>query len=234
MNAWQMGLEYLRVLVWPLVVVAILLLFKAQIEQLFQRLVTLRTPVGTAEFDCQAREVSIEAQRAQLEEAQPDQYPKNGEPMTKQPTPPVMPETETAGEQVDGADRHHSELPADVYRAWTADEFLVFRELVSTDPSASVVGAWGRVEQFMRLTLSSYGQVEQRRWTTTSMVTQLQEVGLGPHFARVAEELRRLRNSAAHGGDIEITPAGALDYLDAAERLADALVMIQAKRPQLP
>lgn len=104
----------------------------------------------------------------------------------------------------------------------------LLRPLRAADPASAVQGAWRRIEQFMHLALRNYGQVE--RWSNaTSMLKQLQEIGLGPHFIRVAEELRQLRNSVTHGGDIEITPAGALDYIDAAERLADALVMLQTE-----
>src|SRR5256885_15888674 len=73
-----MGLEYLRVLAWPLVVVFLLWRFKAQTGRLLDRLVSLKTPAGTAEFDRQAREVSIEAQGAELEEGQPDQRTGDG------------------------------------------------------------------------------------------------------------------------------------------------------------
>jgi hypothetical protein len=235
MNGWQIVLEYLRVLAWPLVVIFLLWRFKAQMGRLLDRLVSLKTPIGTAEFDRQARELSMEAQEAALEEVQFEQSPRDGEPKAASDASPSEQAAADMDDRPDetqsvGASPRQSGLPAYALRALTADEFQVYRDVAAADPATAVTGAWRRIEQFAHVALRAFGQVE--RWSTsTTMLKQLQEVGLGAHFLRVADELRRLRNSVAHGGTVEITPAGALDYIDAAERLADALVMLQIERP---
>lgn len=63
--------------------------------------------------------------------------------------------------------------------------------------------------------------------------------GLSSHFIGVANDLRRLRNAVAHGG-MNVTIAGALDYIDAAEQLANSgngadernLVAVQTNAPE--
>lgn len=221
-------------LVWPLVVIFLLWRFKAQTGRLFDRLLSLKTPVGTAEFDRQAREVSIEAQGATLEESQPEQRPGDGDANVAPGSTPSEPDPVTTDgrpnetQSVDASPRQPG-LSAESLRAWTADEFQVFRDVAATDPASAVAGAWRRIEQFANVLLHEFGQVE--RWSSsTAMLKQLQAMGLAQHFVQVADELRRLRNSAVHGGGVEITSAGALDYIDAAERLADALVIQLSSR----
>jgi hypothetical protein len=201
--------------------------------RLLDRLVSLKTPAGSAEFEHQAREMAIDAREAVLEEAQPD-HPSGDDEAEAVPnsTPseraPEATNNRLGCGQPDSALPRQALLPADVLRPLTADEFLPYRATAAIDPTSAVLGAWRRIEQFMHLALRNLGQIE--RWpNATSMLNQLQEVGLGPHFVRVADELRRLRNSVVHGGDVEVSSAGALDYIDAAERLADALVMLQAE-----
>ena len=232
MNGWQIVLEYLRVLAWPLVVVFLVWRFKAQAGRLFDRLLSLKTPVGTAEFDREAREVSAEAKDATLD-VEPER--RAGDDETHGATGITPPETTaTARDRPNGAQpRNASRLPIGLspasLQAWTASDFRVFRDVAAADPASAVLGAWRRIEQFAHLVIRESGQAE--RWSSpTSMLKQLREAGLPPHFVQIADDLRRLRNSAAHGGDIRITSAGALDYIDAAERLADAMAILYSGR----
>jgi hypothetical protein len=234
MNAWEIGLQYVQTLAWPAVVIFFGLRFKAQAGRLLDRLTSLKTPAGSAEFDRQAREVATEAQAAEAKEI--------GEAVDRSAVPqeekPSTGSGAACGEQsndaTDAPQTHNGVpaqpvLPAELLRAWTSDEFGPFREIAAIDPAAAVLGAWRRVEQFMHVALRTH-EKNQPQTHYLALNRQLNEIGLGPHFVRVAKELRRLRNSVTHGQS-EITPAGALDYIDAAERLADALVMLQRRQP---
>jgi hypothetical protein len=229
MDGWQVGLEYVKALVWPGVAVFFGWRFKTQAGRLLDRLISLKTPAGTAEFDRQARDVVIEAQAAEAKQVVGSDN--EGKVASKAPSHIAQ---NGAAEEVDSSDGSNaregrSVLPAEILRALTADDFEIYRNVAAIDPAASVMGAWRRVEQFMHLALRA-GQINQR-WSNAMVLRgQLQELGLGSHFVRVADELRRLRNSVAHRSrDVNISAAGALDYVDAAERLSDALVMLQAR-----
>jgi hypothetical protein len=89
--------------------------------------------------------------------------------------------------------------------------------------------AWTRLEKFMHLTLREHGLNEP--WTGSRLTKQLDNLDLGPHFIEVANNLRRLRNQVTHDRNTNVSTKGALDYIDAAERLADALVIAQRRRP---
>lgn len=152
---------------------------------------------------------------------------------TPGPTPsrqaPTATDDRPSEGQQDGTSTEQSVLPPEMLRAWTADDFQVFRDIAALDPASAVSGAWRRIEQFSHVLLSYSGQTEPWR-TPATMLRQLQEAGLTAHFVRVALQLRRLRNSVVHGGGAEVTTTGALDYIDAAERLADALAVLYATR----
>ncbi|MFG2523147.1 hypothetical protein [Streptomyces sp. NPDC048527] len=52
--SWQLGLEYLRVLVWPSVVVTLGILLRRQLRGMVRRVQSVETPVGTVSFDAAA------------------------------------------------------------------------------------------------------------------------------------------------------------------------------------
>lgn len=233
MDGWQVGLEYVKALVWPGVAIFFGWRFKMQAGRLLDRLVSLKTPAGTAEFDRQARDVVIEAQAAEAKQVASAM----DEEQTEQTVSEETSDTTTGDDTVEKASSRNvrrgqsdeSVLPAEMLKAWTANEFDVYRDVAAIDPAAAVMGAWRRVEQFMHLALRAR-EINERWPNATVILRQLQELGLGPHFVRVADELRRLRNSVVHSRDANISIAGALDYIDAAERLSDALMMFQARR----
>ncbi|MCX5535233.1 hypothetical protein OG785_32380 [Streptomyces sp. NBC_00006] len=78
--SWQMGLEYLRVLVWPTVVVTLAVLLRAQLRGMVSRVTSVETPVATVAFDTaadQAIEVvrEEEAPTALVEEQVEPEWP---------------------------------------------------------------------------------------------------------------------------------------------------------------
>jgi hypothetical protein len=58
------------------------------------------------------------------------------------------------------------------------------------------------------------------------IVMALTEAGLSPEFVPVAHQLKALRDAVAHDG-VEISAKGALSFITAAERLADALLKLR-------
>lgn len=66
----RLVLDYFKALVWPLVVLVIVLRFRAEIAQLFKRIRTLSTPGVDAEFSDEVSEVSAETEAA-VREAPP-------------------------------------------------------------------------------------------------------------------------------------------------------------------
>ncbi|MDJ1138279.1 hypothetical protein [Streptomyces iconiensis] len=53
---WEMGLDYVNALAWPLVTLALCMVFRAQLRAALTRLTSLNTPLGGASFDTSAEQ----------------------------------------------------------------------------------------------------------------------------------------------------------------------------------
>lgn len=69
MDAFELALEYLRVIIWPAVVLAALLLFRAQLTSLLGRISHAKFPGG--ELDFEARDVAERTRQAIDQEEEP-------------------------------------------------------------------------------------------------------------------------------------------------------------------
>jgi hypothetical protein len=99
--------------------------------------------------------------------------------------------------------------------------------LAKSDPTAAVLGAWKELEG----ALSDVIPPSNVRHTAGAMIRRAEMQGVLPaNLARVANDLRVLRNRVVHEGDVRLTSEGASSYVTATRSVIDALSL--ARTPE--
>ncbi|MET8676345.1 hypothetical protein ABZW18_01755 [Streptomyces sp. NPDC004647] len=236
--SWTLALEYLRVLIWPVIVLVLGVLFKKQVGALFDRLESVETPVGTVTlFDKQAGAIAQEADEVSQElaaevvgqmpppAATGPSWPTYGSPGPAQ----QQPATQGPGVPAPGGPRPPGppgpqESPRYAESKSPAKDFAVLRRQADLDPTKAVLGAWRALSDALVQTMP-----EQRSGKPPQAGQALNTAGrdglLNADLHRVANDLQMLRNRVVHEGDVALTPEGARSYVRAAETVIEALAL---------
>lgn len=250
MDVAELVLEYIKVLVWPIVVAGLLTIFRAEIGNKIASLSRVSTPIGDADFDRDAKEVEELADRAAarqdrhsqpatkaIEDAPLGGAPSAEESATATDSGPDLPKAESANasgtRSSDGGessialrDRQMAALLLAINAIGSPPDFGVARNVAMQSPSAAIMLAYTEVEKVARAAMA-ITEVERpaARGNLTSIISSLARTGLEVEFVQVARELTGLRDRVMRGGSgEEVSRAGALDFIAACERLAEALI----------
>ncbi len=208
---WKLLLEYIKVFAWPTVVLTLGLVFRKQLVRLARNIDSVETPIGGVTFQRQAEAVAEEAAEIEGEIAA-----EIGEP-TRQ--------TEPSPEQSNADDATQNEPAIKPVRF--EREFATLLRVAQSDPTAAVLGAWRELEA----ALADVIPPSNVRYTPGAMIKRAEMQGALPgSLARVAGDLRALRNRVVHEGDVRLTPEGAASYVTATQSVIDALSL--ARTPQ--
>ncbi|MCX5155651.1 hypothetical protein OG914_16835 [Streptomyces sp. NBC_00291] len=207
--SWQLALDYIRALIWPVVVLALGIMLRRQLAGLFNRVESVETPLGTVAFDTQAAAIAEEtgeiANNIQDEvvTAESERRPLSNEDSPALPTTPGAP-TVRGYYRVDPR---------------PTDAFSDLLELAETETTAAVLGAWREVDTAIRK-----ATVERGLFRPLPRTLSPKDV-LSPELSRSAQDLLELRNRVVHQGDVIPTVSGARSYVTAANRIVDALAL---------
>ncbi|MFE1892130.1 DUF4145 domain-containing protein [Streptomyces microflavus] len=208
---WKLLLEYIKVFAWPTVVLTLGLVFRKQLIGLARNIDSVDTPIGGVTFQRQAEAVAEEAAEIEGEIAA-----ELGEP-TRQAEP--LSEQDVADAPA------RNQLPIKPVRF--EREFASLLRVAQSDPTAAVLGAWRELEA----ALTDVIPPSNVRYTPAAMIRRAEMQGVLPgNLARVAGDLRILRNRVVHEGDMKLTPEGAASYVTATQSVIDALSL--ARTPQ--
>ncbi|MEU7018669.1 hypothetical protein [Streptomyces sp. NPDC046385] len=205
--SWQMTLEYIRTLIWPAVVLVLGFTFRRQLGSLFSRVESLETPVGTIAFERQLRAVEQEAVEIESEIAT---------------EVAAVVQSENSHQREEGDSPSEDVIDGQITESSTrqrnpVDSFSGLFDLVESETTAAVLGAWREVEKAI---WKASGEARPVALSSE----RLARIGLlSPELLRSVEDLRQLRNRVVHEGDIVLTESGARSYVSAAQRIVDAL-----------
>lgn len=115
---------------------------------------------------------------------------------------------------VDAATRATGNTAAPSY---LAQDTQWLRELARERPELAVVGAYAEVEKALKERMEEHGTPPGRAAGMQLINDALQAQVIASPTAEAVQSLRRLRNTAAHGGAVEIEKA--LDYVDLCDQV---------------
>ncbi len=206
--SWDLALEYIKALIWPIIVLVLGFTFKKQVGGLIGRLQSLETPVGSANFVEKADAVGQAAAEigdeisSELASAGPSESIEGG-----QPSP------DSGGELLD--------VDQDVE--------IRIRSLISregVDPTSVVLNSWRAVEEAMNksLQIGVGGSVP-----IGQLIKRVADQGfLSSQLIALANDLFELRNQVVHGAGPVISRAEAESYQKAAKNVIDALKLAES------
>lgn len=209
--SWELTLEYIKTLIWPVIILTLGLTFKGQVGGLIGRLQSLETPVGSANFGEKADAVGQAA--AEI-----------GDEISSQL---ATAETGDGGEieapDGDSSAGAHRELPEVDNGVEVRIRSLVSRG--GSDPTLTVLHSWRAVEQAMAESLkndaSTYVPI-------TQLINKVANQGLlSAQLIPLVHDLFELRNQVVHSG-IVIAAAEAESYRTAAGKVIDALKLAES------
>lgn len=208
---WKLFLEYIKVLIWPTVVLTLGLVFRKQLVGLVRNIDSVETPIGGITFQRQAEAIAEEAAEIEGEIAAEISEPTRRD-------EPVEAQGDAGGDVQDLIQMKPSRFDR---------ELATLLRMAQSDPTAAVLGAWKELEA----TLSDVVPLSNIRRTPGAMIRSAEIQGVLPsNLARVANDLRALRNRVVHEGDVLLTSEGATSYVTATQSVIDALSL--ARTPQ--
>ncbi len=126
-------------------------------------------------------------------------------------------------------------VPADERRAAAGPADDALAEVARVAPAVAVVDAYARVEDALRRRLARAGVT--RTYQTDAMTLARMAAGknlLPPQTVQGFYGLATLRNLAIHGGDRELSPGQAMEYLALADAVLYALEGLDGPAPTAP
>ncbi|MGW3458377.1 hypothetical protein ACWDE9_01890 [Streptomyces olivaceoviridis] len=202
---WKLVLEYIKTLVWPTTTLALGFVFRKQLSGLFGKIDSLETPIGAITFQRQVEAVAQEAAEIEGEIAAEVSEP-------SRQADPAMEDSSDSGEGI----RSIPEMRPDRYER----EMANLLRLAESDPTAAVLGAWRELES----ALTDVIPPSSIRHTPGVMIRRAELQGVLPNnLARVAFDLKVLRDRVVHEGDVSLTREGAASYIAATQSVLDAL-----------
>ncbi|NEC29857.1 hypothetical protein G3I20_25545 [Streptomyces sp. SID8111] len=239
MEVAELVLKYIQALVWPVVALTLLWLWRHRVGEAIGRLSRVETPVGALEFQNDARRVRDRAELVAEEEMvptgpelepQPEREPQR-EPVPepqpepepqREPVPEPQPEPEPQREPVPEPqpEPEPQEPPGEAVRRrletlWSAIDQP--DDVIDRSPTGAIVSAWNALQTFAEEILTLYPRIQPRRpgpgrMPPGELVRMLQAAGLDQDVVDVLNDLRRLRNTTVHGTAV-VTPQAARDFI---------------------
>lgn len=208
---WKLLLEYIKVFIWPSVILVLGLVFRKQLVGLVQNIDSVETPIGGVTFQRQAEAVAEEAAEIEGEIAAEISEPTRSVDQAQQQ------------EDADVDVRNVVEVRPERFQR----ELASLLRVAQSDPTAAVLGAWKELEGALSDVISPSNVLH----TAGAMIRRVEVQGILPaNLARVANDLRELRNRVVHEGDVRLTTEGASSYVAATQSVIDALSL--ARTPQ--
>ncbi|MFB0616457.1 hypothetical protein [Streptomyces sp. AGS-58] len=202
---WKLVLEYIRTLIWPTTILTLGFIFRKQLSGLFGKIDSLETPIGAITFQRQVEAVAQEAAEIEGEIAAEVSEP-------SRQTDPVV---EGGGDSGEGI-RSLPKMRPDRYER----EMANLLRAAESDPTAAVLGAWRELES----ALTDVIPPSSIRHTPGAMIRRAELQGVLPNnLARVAFDLKALRDRVVREGDVSLTREGASSYIAATQSVLDAL-----------
>ena len=227
MTNGELVLDYVRTLVWPSVVVAGGVLFRAAIAQKIRGLKSLDAGGVKTTFETEAEALDARADKiATQAERTPGTDSSSRHEGTELATPAPVEETPSA-----------RAVKVALYRSSldtlsSARNFDLARRVAITDPNAAVMSAYRQLEQGLRASAMLLGLPRDPSPSTVgSVLDQLND--LDDESRSIFAELRRLRNQVTHSVE-DVTPSAALAYLSACERLMEIVAISVLSRLRHP
>ncbi|GHH84379.1 hypothetical protein GCM10018793_48590 [Streptomyces sulfonofaciens] len=200
---WRLLLDYIRVLIWPVIVGTLGIVFRKQLASILKNIQSIETPIGTLAFQNQADAIEREASAIEAEIAADI----GGAGGAQTPDAPLG---------SDGAENPPPGRQED--RALILEKLM---PLARTDPTAAVLAAWREIEHTLKNAAATSGR---RRQTVPYLLAQaVEEDLLPPALAQLTLDLRQLRNRVVHDERSPLAPGGATSYVLAAERVIETL-----------
>ncbi|WP_432477193.1 hypothetical protein [Nocardioides sp. GXQ0305] len=234
MEIAQLVLDYLKVLIWPVLVGAIVFGFREQIRERIEALKEAKTPIAQATFfEKQAQGVQAKAEHAALSSAS------TGQEEPDAPAEEGPPSSDASGREAQKLEPRTVTAPREHWFAVAAGtvlegaDFSAAREIIPVDPDAAVMLAFREVEKVARAATVIGDMEPLSRPETLRQLTRRMAGSLGSELVGVAEELSQLRNSVTHGQDT-VTPNGAVSFVAACEELARAIASTGASKLRHP
>ena len=199
----ELILEYLKVLIWPGVVVFTLLLFKKQLHQVVLKLQKASLPGGISfDFNQEVKEVKQLQERVEI--SPPPEEAKGL---------PRIPKTE-ANERLAELGLQLSPSGLDMNR---------YREIAQSDPNLALAGLRIDFEVLTRNLARGFNIVVGPRESGLRLLRKLyEENALTGEQLLLAQKIYQLSSSAVHGQ--EVSQAQANQIIDAAEVLAEQYI----------
>ena len=210
---------------WPIVVLVIVLILLGPIRRLISRLKTAKGLGGELAFELEKLEKNTqravdEGTKAKKEwslwpfrRKKQEPAPPAGTPDATSPAPPSA-----AAEQERPADAIPDEGFQDVLEPFRVENLIV------SDPSGAVLGAWRKVEtrvrEFFKLALPE----EDRARIIRHQLFLLRRAGIiSSAFEESVLGLQKVRNEVAHG-EAEVTSGSARTYVESAKTIEEILI----------
>ncbi|MFD9773757.1 hypothetical protein ACFWXE_26055 [[Kitasatospora] papulosa] len=206
---WKLLLEYIKVFLWPIVVLTLGLVFRKQLAGLARNIDSVETPIGGVTFQRQAEVIAQEA--AEIE----------GEMAAEISEPTRQSESREIEGEADGV--------APVFMPpQTSHGISALLVLAQSDPTAAVLRAWRDLEAALTDVAAPFAA---NRRSPGAMIKKAELQGYLPgNLARVANDLRELRNRVVHEGDVSLTAEGAATYVTATQSVLEALTLARTPR----
>lgn len=94
--------------------------------------------------------------------------------------------------------------------------------LLATNPRAAIISSWLEVEEALRALLKARNVAPSALGSPLRTLQSVRELGIiDPVFIEFTDELRQLRNRAAHDSDFSPSPESVADFARLAKELAD-------------
>jgi hypothetical protein len=215
----ELVLKYIQALVWPVVTLTLLWLWRHRVGEAIGRLSRVETPVGALEFQNEARRVRDRAESVAEEEMvptgpelepQPEPEPLHEPEPEPRPDPEPLrePEPEPQGPPGEAVRRRLETL-------WSGIDQP--DDVIDRSPTGAIVSAWNALQTFAEEILTLYPRIQPRRpgpgrVPPGELVRMLQMAGLDQDVVDVLNDLRRLRNTTVHGTAV-VTPQAARDFI---------------------
>lgn len=235
----ELALQYVEALVWPIVVAVVVYAFREPIAAKIESLTGVRTVIGDAEFERDAKQVEEKVDRAAArEDAKAAPPPAD---TTSDASHEASLSVDSDGrltEQQEAEIRESSEAQAQAWererRAFWAvsaaaaelnnpSGFSTARDVAAASPEAAVLLAYEQLEKVARaaVTINDMGSFTPP-FSLVAAIERLTNGDPNHDFVEATRALVDLRNRVAHGAG-NVSTAGALNYISAGERLAESV-----------
>jgi hypothetical protein len=199
----KLFLEYIKVLIWPSVVIFLVLLFYRQLSALLGRIKSANLPGGVSlDFNEAVQEI-----KKLSKEVEPPKPPKGSKKM------PMLPLTEANSKM----------LKLGLQPSPSGLDFKRYRELAIQDPNLALAGLRIELETMLKNVAKGFNLSFSEKESTGMILRKLQSAGnITLTQYELSSKVFNLCNMAVHGSRVSNTEANTV--IDIAETLADQYV----------